>query len=188
MPVCSLGTKPMTLTGNASLLKRPMNELIIALNTIGISCKSIKNNGLPPISIQPSKIRGGKINISGTISSQFISALLFIAPFAENQTIINVTTDLESKPYVQMTLDVLHKFGIQIIQSNNSNQFTVPENQKFKSNTIHVEGDYSSAAFLLAAGALTGKVTVENLSKQSSQGDKQIIEILKEKFMREKKK
>ncbi|MDO8427909.1 MAG: 3-phosphoshikimate 1-carboxyvinyltransferase [Candidatus Diapherotrites archaeon] len=179
-PVCSLGTKPMTLTGNTSLLKRPMGDLIIALNTIGISCKSIENNGLPPIFIQPGKIKGGSIEISGMISSQFISALLFIAPFAENPTRINVIGNLESKPYVQMTLDVLHEFGIRVVQSENLNHLIISGNQSFKSHAIQVEGDYSSAAFLLAAGALTGKVIVDNLLKQSSQGDKQIIELLSE--------
>lgn len=162
------------LTGDDSLRRRPMGDLLKALRQLGIKGISRKN-GLPPIIIFGGKIEGGNVAIRGDVSSQFISALLISSPKAVKKTVIRVTK-LQSRPYVEITLDVLKEFGIECYFNNN--QFFIPPNQQFKSKNYTIEGDFSSAAFLLAAGALAGKVTVSGLRSDSIQGDKKIVEML----------
>ncbi|MCK4782040.1 3-phosphoshikimate 1-carboxyvinyltransferase [Candidatus Parcubacteria bacterium] len=170
--ICSLIKGKCQLTGEISLLKRPIKPLINALQNLGVDCEEkissvvVENNFV-----------GGKTKIKGDISSQFISALLLIAPFSQKQTELKLTTVLESKPYVLMTIDVQKKFGVKVKHSNNLRKFLI-QKQRYKPCNYFVESDWSSAAFLLAIGVLAGKTEVKNLNIKSAQADKEIINIL----------
>ncbi|CEG11559.1 3-phosphoshikimate 1-carboxyvinyltransferase [groundwater metagenome] len=124
-------------------------------------------------------IKGGKTDIPGNISSQFITGLLFACARAENDTEINLTTEIESKSYIEITMDVLNNFGIKIDVYEDMRKFIIPGNQHYNHRAHIIEGDYSSAAFLLAAGAINGNIVVRNLNTNSKQGDKEILNILK---------
>ena len=123
------------------------------------------------------RIRGGEASIRGDISSQFVSALLFVAPLTDRKTVVNVTTQLESKAYVSMTMDTQRLFGVDVKASEDMSAYTV-SGQKYSPAELTVEGDWSSAAFLLAAGAMSGGVTVGNLNMESKQPDMAILDVL----------
>lgn len=178
-PICALAGGISVLTGGESLRRRPMGPLLEALGQLGVKCYSTRMNGCPPIVVFGGGIKGGRANIRGDISSQFISGLLFATPMAENDTDIILSTPLESKPYIDITLDTLKKHGIKIEYSQNA--FHIPCGQEYKPHAHHIEGDYSSAAFLLAAAAITGShIKVKNLLRDTLQGDRVIIDILSE--------
>jgi len=133
------------------------------------------------VGIHGGGIRGGKTSIRGDISSQFISGLLFACPRAKLDTEVDVTTPLESRSYVQMTIEVLSKHGIAVSASSGFTQLKVPSNQTYKPCDHEVPGDFSSASFLLAAAAvMPSKVKVKNLDRHSIQGDRAILDIMAE--------
>jgi 3-phosphoshikimate 1-carboxyvinyltransferase len=123
------------------------------------------------------KMKGGKVHIDGSISSQFISALLIACPFASNDTTIMIDGVLKSRPYVNITIDMLKDAGAKIIVDEKANSFTVPPDQEYDLKSYNVPGDFSSASYMMAAGALCGDVTIKNLYP-SEQGDSALIEIL----------
>ncbi len=173
--VAGLCDTKITLTGDESIQKRPMRPLLDALEQLGVKTES--RNGNPPVSIT-GPILEGICRIRGDISSQFISGLLIATPLAKSDTEIQITTELKSKPYIDLTLDVLTNFNGRI--GKEDNKFLISGNQKYKAKDYAVEGDYSSSAFILGAAALTdSEVIVENLFENSKQGDKEIIEILR---------
>ncbi len=174
--VAGLNPTQVNLTGDKRLLERPIGHLIDALKKLGIDAKATKKN-FPPIKVKGGNLRGGKITISGDISSQFISALLIISPFAKEDMEITVQ-NLQSAPYVDITIDVMKKFGVEVIQNKNS--YFIKSGQKYKARNYEVEGDYSSASYLFAAASIThSKVKVKNLNPNSVQGDKFFLDILK---------
>ncbi|MBI2074562.1 MAG: 3-phosphoshikimate 1-carboxyvinyltransferase [Candidatus Levybacteria bacterium] len=176
--VCALADGETTLTGEKRLCQRPVGELIDALNKIGIKAYSVNNNGCPPIKIKGGKISGGNIVIKGDISSQYISALLLVAPFAKESLTTKIDGELVSKPYVALTIDIMKTFCVNV-QKNNFQNFTIEKGQQYKGKSYTIEGDYSSASYFFAAAAITnGSVTVKNLSVNSSQGDKYFLELL----------
>lgn len=174
IPIAALAKGTTVLTGEAGLLKRPMQPIADALNQLGVECASA--SGFPPVTVHGGGIRAGKARIRGDVSSQFISGLLFAAPRAEGSVTVEVTTELESRNYVDITLDVLGKFGI--VVSASARRFAISP-QHYKPCDYTVEGDFSSAAFMLAAGALHGSAKVTGLNPASRQGDAEIIGILK---------
>ncbi|MCW4048139.1 MAG: 3-phosphoshikimate 1-carboxyvinyltransferase [Candidatus Bathyarchaeota archaeon] len=174
--VCALVDGEVTLSGGSSLRKRPIGPLLDALHQAGI--KSTSNNGYPPVTVHGiGGVKGGTVEIPGNISSQYISALLLLAPLAESPLTVKVTTPLESKPYVAMTMDAMKAYGVTASTSNEMTTTDVPPSP-YTAAYMRVEGDWSSAAYPLAAGALAGNVRVENLNNQSSQADKAITDIL----------
>ncbi len=165
------------LTGDESIRRRPMGPLLEALHQLGVECWSTKSNETPPIVVKGGGVRGGEAFIRGDISSQFISALLVVSPLAERDTSIFLTSELKSKPYVDITLEVMEKFGVKVERTARS--FHV-EKMEYMPVKFTVPGDFSSAAFLLAAAAVTeSDITVTNLDLRSPQGDKKIIDVLK---------
>ncbi len=176
--VSSLAPNYTVLTGDSSLRTRPMQDLIDALECLGVTAFSVRCNGKPPICIKGG-FKGGKTSIKGNVSSQFISSLLITSPYAENPVDIDVKGDFISKPYVDMTTDVMEKFGVQLNYDKEKNAFHV-DPQTYKGREYTIEGDYSSASYIIgAAAALSGEVTVKNIFKNSKQGDKQILTIVK---------
>ncbi len=167
------------LTGDQSLQARPMTELLQALSQLGVNASSIRGDGKPPVEVFGQGITGGAVKIRGDISSQYISGLLFACARAENETRIEITTKLESQPYVEMTIEVMQHFGVTAEPTKEWNQISVPGKQNYLESNYEVPGDYSSAAFLMIAGALSGSVKVTGLLQESKQGDSQIILLLK---------
>ena len=176
--VCALVKGSSVLKGGPSLSVRPMEPLLEALRQLGVDCESQRGN--PPVKVHGNAgFEGGEVSIRGDISSQFISALLLIAPFALEQLRVKATTRLESAPYVGMTLDAMRAFGIQTEASEGYREITV-ERQAYTPTTFGVEGDWSSGAHILAVGALAGRVSMENLRLGSRQADAVITEVLTE--------
>ena len=163
------------LTAGSSLSRRPIKVLADALKMLGVKCSS--NGDLPPVTVEGGNLKGGTTSLPGNISSQYVSALLHIAPFAKEGMTIKLTTPLESRPYVMMTLEAMHWFGITIAFNDNLDTFeAIPH--KYKPTKFKVEGDWSSASYLLSLGALAGEVEVDNLDTQSLQGDRMLVNFL----------
>ncbi len=173
--ICSLIPGKYRLVAGPSLSQRPVKPLVQALRQLGVNCSC--QGELAPVIVNGGELKGGLTELPGNISSQFVSALLFISPFAEKGTIIRLTTPLESKPFVLMTLKCLEEFGIKVESSPDLREFDILK-QTYKPAKYRVEGDWSSASYLLALGAIYEQVEVENLNPESWQGDKIILNLL----------
>jgi len=173
--IASLCDTKVTLTGDESIRSRPIKPLLDALSQLGVGASSTK--GYPPHSVK-GPLAGGLCAIPGDVSSQFVTAILMAAPYARGDVTVELTTELKSRPYVDLTLKMLGLFGIKA-ENEGYKRFIVPANQVYQATEYTVEGDYSSAAFILAASALTNsEVTVSNLFSDSLQADKEILRIL----------
>jgi len=181
IPVAALALGPSIFSFGSSLEKRPIAPLLQSLKQLGTGSSLQLKEGSSMVGIHGGGIRGGKTSIRGDISSQFISGLLFACPRAKLDTEVDVTTPLESRSYVQMTIEVLSKHGIAVSASSGFTQLKVPSNQTYKPCDHEVPGDFSSASFLLAAAAvMPSKVKVKNLDRHSIQGDRAILDIMAE--------
>ena len=173
--IASLADDKITLTGDSSLKKRPMQPLLDALESLGARCTS--SNGSPPISIK-GRIKGGEVKISGNISSQFISALMITAPKLENGLVINISSKLVSKPYVDATIAMMKKFGANVETKTPYKKYIIPE-QNYKATTLTIPSDFSSLALLLVAAVLLGEnLTIKASTGSMPQADEAIIDIL----------
>ena len=177
-PLAALAPTKVVLDGDSRLRQRPVGDLLSALKSLGASARSLGTNGYPPIEIRGGKLSGGEVTISGGISSQHVSALLMIAPYTASGLRIKVTNEFRSRPYIDITLDVMREFGVEIANQDYE-EFLVKGGQIYKGKRYRIKGDYSSAAYFLAAGAIGGQpVTVKNLKTKSAQGDKYLLNIL----------
>ena len=168
------------LTGDESLRTRPMQPLLDSLRQLGVEAYSTKGNGTPPIIVKGGGIRGGTTVIDGSISSQFISALLLTSVYADSETTLKVQGNLVSKPYVNATLATMKHFGVSVDHSPNMLEYYI-RTARYRSAKFDVPSDFSTAALILAAGALIGeKIKVTGLNFEMPQGDSKIIQILKE--------
>lgn len=178
--VSALSPDYIQLTGDESILKRPMGPLVKSLSDLGADAECKGRKGRPPV-VVGGGLKGGGTRISGTISSQFISALLIVSPYSEVGVDIEVEENLRSKPYVRMTLKTLKLAGGDIRSKSSLMDFSIPGEQIFQPFDFSVPGDFSSAAFVLGAGALTGEeVEVVNLDPKDVQGDKEILDLLRD--------
>jgi len=173
--ICSLVPGRCILSAGKSLSKRPLGPLIEALKSLGVICSS--ENGLAPVVVEGGSLRGGLTQIPGDVSSQFISALMFASPLAQESVTIRLTTPLESKPYIVMTLDCLERFGIRVNHTSDFREFEIPR-QDYHPASYYVEGDWSSASYFLASGAMAGEAEVSNLNPVSLQGDRVLLGLL----------
>ncbi len=166
------------LTGDASLRTRPNGPLLEVLNKLGVRACSTRKNERAPLIVEGG-LEGAIVQIDGSISSQFISALLIACPLANTSTTLSIVGELKSKPYVDVTLEMLCLAGAEIHMDNNNRvKFIIPGKQKYSLKEYTVPGDFSSASYLLAAAAVTdSEVTVKNLFR-SKQGDMVIIQTL----------
>jgi len=176
MSMAALADGATVLTGDASLRRRPNGPLIKALNDLGAICYSTRFNGLAPIVVH-GVLQGGEVTIDGGISSQFISSLLISCPFAKSGTVIRIEGELKSRPYVEVTLEMMEKAGGSV--ATDFREFHIDSDQEYSLKSYRVPGDFSSASYMMAAGALAGKVTVNNMF-ESRQGDAAIMEHLLE--------
>ncbi len=178
--IAALSPKPVRLTGDESILKRPMGPLIDALAQLGAKARCEGAQGRPPV-VVGGGLDGGEVEITGALSSQFISALLLACPHARDDVELRVTEEFRSKPYVEITLELLDGAGAKIKRSRDLMEFKIPGGQVFRAMDLEIPGDFSSAAFVLVAAALAGGVVrVSNLDVRSAQGDKRIVGLLRE--------
>jgi 3-phosphoshikimate 1-carboxyvinyltransferase len=174
--IASLLPEETTLTGDESLARRPMGPLVEALSQLGARCQYLGNPGRPPLKIT-GPVTGNRAEISGDISSQFVSSLLIACSQKSGDTEIILKGQLRSRPYVDITLQMLREFGAEVEEKDP--RFFVKGTQRLARETYTVPGDYSSASFPLVAAAITGgEVTVRGLDLDSPQGDKAILEHL----------
>ncbi|MFQ1023105.1 3-phosphoshikimate 1-carboxyvinyltransferase [Avibacterium paragallinarum] len=178
--LCLKGEVPaeVILTGEPRMKERPIKHLVDALCQVGAEISYLENEGYPPIAIQNSGLKGGKVQIDGSISSQFLTALLMAAPLASGDMEIEIIGELVSKPYIDITLAMMKDFGVSV-RNDNYQKFFVQGKQSYISpQTYLVEGDASSASYFLAAGAIKGKVKVTGIGKNSIQGDRLFADVL----------
>ncbi|MBQ1388695.1 MAG: 3-phosphoshikimate 1-carboxyvinyltransferase [Clostridia bacterium] len=172
IPIAAAGGVSAVFTGKGRLPERPLGVYSDLLPRHGVECKT--PGGLPfEIS---GKLTSGQFNVPGDISSQFITGLLFSLPLLHGDSLIHLTSPLQSKGYIDMTISVMSHFGVEVTENNGD--YYVKGNQKYTPCTYTTEGDWSQAAFFLAAGALGGSVTVNGVRSNSLQGDKEIAELL----------
>jgi 3-phosphoshikimate 1-carboxyvinyltransferase len=151
--------------------QRPIQELLDALSGLGIAARSTASNGCPPVEVVGGQFSGGRTRVDCRVSSQYLSALLLIAPLARQPVEIEVSRGLVSRPYVDMTIDVMEQFGIQV-ERRGYEQFTVATGQRYRAQDISVEPDCSQAGYFWAAAAVAGgSVKVHGTRFASRQGD-----------------
>ncbi len=172
-PIASLCNTPITITGEGTLLYRPMHMMIEPLRKLGVDVRD--GGGRLPVEVC-GPIQGGEIEVDGSVSSQFLTGLLMALPLAEEDTSIAVENAV-STPYLDMTIDLASKFGVNI-QHNDYKEFFVEGGQKYSATDLVIEGDWSAAAMLLVAGAIAGKITLTNISLLSKQADVAICDAL----------
>ncbi|CAG4883423.1 Cytidylate kinase,3-phosphoshikimate 1-carboxyvinyltransferase [Georgfuchsia toluolica] len=161
------------LSGVARMHERPIRDLVDGLTQIGAEVRYLGNAGFPPLQVLPAQINlSAPIQVRGDVSSQFLTALLMALPLMGQTAVIEMTTELISKPYIEITLNLMARFGVKVEREGWS-RFTIAAGQRYVSpGTIHVEGDASSASYFLAAGAIAGgPVRVEGVGRNSIQGD-----------------
>lgn len=173
-PIAALGQREIILAAQGTLLKRPVGAIEAPLSNLGVACRS--NGGFPPLTVK-GPMRGGYVEFDGSVSSQFLSGLLTALPVCEDDSELAVR-NLQSKPYVDMTISVLARFGITVSWDKRHDRFNVGGGQRFEPGRYVVEGDWSGAAFLLIAGAISGRITVENLAVSSCQADRRVLDVL----------
>lgn len=176
--LCCLTDGEVKITGSRRLQERPIIELLQCLQQLGIDARAngTKNRFLP-VMIRGGQLKGGPVKINAKESSQYVSALLLIAPYADNPITITANS-LSSAPYVNITLDLMKYFDVSVDIRGNS--YKISNRQKYQAKDYAVEGDYSSAAYLLAAAAISkSHLTISSLNPLSVQGDKYFIKILK---------
>src|SRR5579863_1307761 len=165
------------LTGIERMKERPIGDLVAALELLGAKVEYLEKPGFPPLQTSPYKDKFvGTVSISGKLSSQYLTGLLMVLPILGRDIKVHILDELISKPYVDITLALLNKFGV--VADNRGNDYIIHGGRGLQAIEYTVEPDASSASYFLAMGALDGKVCVNNLSKSSLQGDKKFAEVL----------
>lgn len=172
----ALGAGRFELDGNPRMRERPMGDLLQALNSLGARATAASENLGPPIRIEAGGLKGGLAKVAGDRSSQFLSALLMVAPYSEREVTLEVTGELQSKPFVDLTIGLMADFGIEVARQGYE-RFTVPRSI-YQARDYRVEGDATAAGYFWAAAAVTGgRVRVTNMGRRARQGDKRLAEI-----------
>lgn len=177
----SLARGEFLLTGSSQLLRRPIGELVDALNHLGVDIICVEQKGCPPALVRAQGIRGGRVTMSGEKSSQYLSSLLLSGPYAEKGVEVEITGRLVSRPYVDITIEVMREFGVSV-DRDGYRYFMVPPGDGYLPCEFSIEGDVSAASYFWAAAAVTGgRVTTENIKPHTTrQGDIGFLEILRE--------
>jgi 3-phosphoshikimate 1-carboxyvinyltransferase len=169
--VAALGEGRYRFTGSPRMYHRPIGHLLEALNQLGIDARSLEGDGCPPVEVQGGQAVGGEVSIDCSVSSQFLSSLLLMAPCTPKGLSITISHGLVSSPYIDMTIDIMERFGIQV-QRDGYIRFDVTGNQVYRAGAYTVEPDASQAGYFWGAAAITGgSVTVTGVSAGSNQGD-----------------
>ena len=178
LSVAALAHGRYVFTGTERMKQRPVAYLGDALKTLGVDVNYLEKDGFPPVFLNASGINGGKVIIPGDISSQYISSLLLSGPLAQKDVNIEISGELVSRPYIDLTLDVMNAFGV-IVEHDNYQLFRVPSGQVYKAREYVVEGDASSASYFWGAAAVTGGIVkTENVYPDNTrQGDMRLLNI-----------
>ncbi|KGY07080.1 3-phosphoshikimate 1-carboxyvinyltransferase [Vibrio sinaloensis] len=174
-----LGQGEYVLTGEPRMKERPIGHLVDALRQAGAEVEYLENENFPPLKIHGTGLKGGTVEIDGSISSQFLTAFLMSAPLAQDDVTIKIVGDLVSKPYIDITLHIMAQFGVNV-ENNNYQEFVIRKGQSYIApGDFLVEGDASSASYFLAAAAIKGgEIKVTGIGKNSIQGDIQFADAL----------
>lgn len=174
-----LGQGEYVLTGEPRMKERPIGHLVDALRQAGAEVEYLENENFPPLKIHGTGLKGGTVEIDGSISSQFLTAFLMSAPLAQDDVTIKIVGDLVSKPYIDITLHIMAQFGVHV-ENNNYQEFVIRKGQSYVApGDFLVEGDASSASYFLAAAAIKGgEIKVTGIGKNSIQGDIQFADAL----------
>lgn len=176
--VAALGQGLYRFTGTQRMHHRPIAHLLAALNQLGVAARSVAGNGCPPVEVLGGPVTGRAVAVDCSVSSQFLSSLLLMAPCTARGLSITVSNGPVSRPYIDMTIDILARFGI-AVRRDGYRQFDISGSQTYRSGDYRVEPDASQAGYFWGAAAITGgSVTVEGLSFDSSQGDLNLARIL----------
>lgn len=170
----------VVLDGVPRMRERPIRDLLGALLSLGVEAESINGHGCPPVRVRGGGLPGGPCRLRGDVSSQFLSALLQVAPYAEKEVTVEIVGDLISQPYVDLTQAVMRAFGVEMTNED-YRWLTIPAGQRYQAREYVIEADASNASYFLAAAAVTGgTVTLENLSSDSLQGDACFVDVLEQ--------
>jgi len=174
----TLGQGRFVLDGVQRMRERPIIDLVNGLKQLGADVSCINGTDSPPVEVIANGLPGGTTRLSGTISSQYLSAILMAAPYAKTEVQIEITDKLVSVPYVEMTLQLMLRFGVSV-ENDKFKHFRVPSMPYNSPGKIYVEGDASSASYFLAGAAITGgPLTVKGCGTESLQGDSRFAEVL----------
>lgn len=175
IPVASLSEKKITIEGHGSLLSRRMDDFSTPLRSLGVEFLSA--SGFLPVTVQ-GPMKGGRTTVNGKMSSQFLSGLLIALPVTGAESLVEVT-GLESKPYVDITIDIMKMAGVNVI-NNNYSEFIIKGRQEYHPFDYTVEGDWSGASVFLVMGAISGGIHIKGLNAYSSQADRRILDVISE--------
>lgn len=181
MSFLALSHGDFVLDGDERMRQRPVDDLLVALNHLGCRALSVRNNGCPPVVIVGSGLRGGRVEVSGDRSSQFVSSLLLAAPYASGPIELAVRGKMVSRPYIQMTLQTMAAFGVRAEEAAGRDEvvYHVPGGQAYRASTYAVEPDASGATYFWALAAITGgRVFTPGFSKESLQADIRFLDFL----------
>jgi 3-phosphoshikimate 1-carboxyvinyltransferase len=174
----ALGHGRYTLDGNARMRQRPMADLLATLGELGADCRSLGEYGGLPVVVEGRGLRGGSAGLAGDKTSQFLSALLMVAPYAERDVELVMTSPLAATPYIDITLDAMANFGA-VVERDGYDRFRIAAGQRYHALDYQIEPDASNASYFFAAAALTGgRVCVEGLARESIQGDVRFLDVL----------
>ncbi len=173
----SLGRGRFVLDGTRRMRERPIQDLLNALSALGADAQTQFETGCPPVVVTASGLSGGTAEVAGNSSSQYLSALLLAAPYARTPVTLTITGELQSKPFIDMTLNLMADFGV-VVERDGYTHFQVPTGV-YTARSYSVEGDAMAAGYLWAAAAITGgRVQVENVGSASVQGDRRLADVL----------
>jgi 3-phosphoshikimate 1-carboxyvinyltransferase len=166
------------INGNRRMQERPMADLVSALPALGVGAETVRGNGSAPVRVTGGGFRGGRTSISGATSSQFTSSLLLNSVAALDPVEIDIVDDLVSKPFVDMTIDVMARQGVHV-ERDGYRRFTVPSGQSYQGGEIAVEPDASGMSYFLCAAAILGcRIAIPGIGSRSKQGDVGLVDVL----------
>ncbi|MFQ5805142.1 MAG: 3-phosphoshikimate 1-carboxyvinyltransferase [Phycisphaerae bacterium] len=174
-----LGRGRYRLDGSARMRERPIGQLVGALQELGAGIGHDEAEGYPPLTMVARGLAGGQVELVSPLSSQFVSALLMVAPYATRDVLIRITGEVLSRPYMDMTIKVMRSLGVEVLASDDFDRFVVPATQRYRADDIAIEPDASAATYFWAAAAISGgRVRVRGLSCRSLQGDAGFVDVL----------
>jgi 3-phosphoshikimate 1-carboxyvinyltransferase len=177
--VAALGRGKYLLTGSERMTQRPIQDLLDALIQIGVSARAVNQDGCPPVEVIAGAIKGGETTVNCQTSSQYLSALMLIAPYTQKGLRINVSKGPVSKPYVDMTIEVMQRMGVEVSRQGYT-RFDIEGGQVYRSGMYAIEPDCSQAGYFWAAGAITGAtIKVSGITRDTRQGDVNFTKVLK---------
>jgi 3-phosphoshikimate 1-carboxyvinyltransferase len=178
--VVCLGEGPFVLTGAPRLLERPVQPLLVALTGLGVQARGGDREGFPPVFIEAHGLEGGRVRLGQIESSQYVSSLLISAPYGRNDLMLELKGPVPSRPYIEMTVEVMEQFGGQV-QRDGLDHFRVSNRHPYQGRPFLIEGDVSSASyFFLAAALCRGRVRVGPIFSKTRQGDIGFLKILEQ--------